>query len=157
MPRLFIQLGIECDHATIGVFQFAVEADQLLLPLVQLPQGSEQFQVLLSDLFDGILRFMLPQLLDDFLQCLARNERRSRGKNLRQSYHALLGYIRSDLALINYAPGRDECRFPLWAEWSAVPASARTNLGACASRRANGDEQYLWRGSAFELKVDASA
>ena len=71
MPRLFIQLGIECDHATLGVFQLAVEADQLLLPLVQLLQGSEQFQVLLSDLFDGILGFMLPQLLDDFLQCLA--------------------------------------------------------------------------------------
>jgi len=101
MPRLLIQLGIECDHATIGVFQFTVETDQLLLTLVQFLQGSEQFLVLLSDLFDGILGFVLPQLFDDFLEGLARKERRSRGKDLRQSYHALFGHIRSDLALIH--------------------------------------------------------
>ena len=40
MPRLFIQLGIQCDYASIGVFQLAIEADQFLLPLVQFLQGA---------------------------------------------------------------------------------------------------------------------
>jgi uncharacterized SAM-binding protein YcdF (DUF218 family) len=89
----FIQLGISAPCHD-GAFQFAVEGSAL--PLVQLCFRAIPGFVVGS--LRWVLGFMF-QLLDDFLQRLARNERRSR-ENLRSRITRSSG-TSIDLALIH--------------------------------------------------------
>ena len=52
---LLVQLGVERDHAAVGVFQLAVQPGQLLLPALQLLEGPQQLLVLPLDLVERAL------------------------------------------------------------------------------------------------------
>ena len=58
---LFIQLGVERDHAAIGVLQFAIEPRQVRLARADFLQRREQFLVLMLQFLKGVLRTFLDQ------------------------------------------------------------------------------------------------
>ena len=59
--RLLVELGVERDHAAVGVLELGVEARQLLLALAELLERADQLLVLLADLLDRTLRRGLRQ------------------------------------------------------------------------------------------------
>ena len=52
--RLLVELGVQRDHAAVGVLQLAVERAQLLLPPAQLVERAQQLLVLSLDLVERI-------------------------------------------------------------------------------------------------------
>ena len=56
MIRLFIQFRVERDDPAIGIFEFAIQSSQFLLPAMQFVERAQQFLVLDLDFFDQSLR-----------------------------------------------------------------------------------------------------
>ena len=55
---LLVQLGVEGDHAAVGVFELAVEVLELLLPPAELIEGLEQLLVLPLHLLQRLARHL---------------------------------------------------------------------------------------------------
>ena len=70
---LLVELRVERDHASIGVFQLAIEMGQLLLLPLQFVKRTQQFLVLLLNPFDQSLWPQLTNRGHDFVNPLGRS------------------------------------------------------------------------------------
>ena len=77
MIRLLIELGVERDDAAVGVFQLAIEVDQLLLLALEVVERAQQRLVLLLDFLHEPGRLLARDRLGDLPGAFTRSRARA--------------------------------------------------------------------------------
>jgi hypothetical protein len=153
---LLVELRIERDHAAVGVFELAVHAHELFLPLPHLIERAHELVVLLLHLLVRRGRHAARKLTGEARDIGRAHDRRAARQQLFQYDLGTAPVRRAYVELVHEASGAHDAH----AHAGAGPVAAvqdEIQIRDARSVVGNADKEQLRRAFAFERKVDVAA
>ena len=158
----FIQLGVQGNHAAVGVFQFARQFQQFLLARLQLGQRGHQFLVLQLHFKQGGIRRQRAQLVTQRADHLRRQYlgvareqflQHNIGTVARAALALVLVRLGLDVDPVHQAPRAEDAEAHAGGR-VVSPGQDAVQLGDAGAAVAYAHQQDLGRGRAFNGKLD---
>ncbi len=153
---LIVEFGIEGDDAAVGIFEFAVEAHEFVLPAGKFFENAEQLPVLLLHLAERPGRILGGEIVEQADEGPFGDERSAEGQRLGHGDGDAAALRSIDFKGVHQAAGADDTE-PHACLGAVAALKDAGKVGDAAAGIDHADDERLGRGGAFHGEFDAPA